>query len=913
MATPLPQNALFLVDGSYLLYRSYFGLPALTGPNGKTVHATYSFCRTLNKLLKEYAPQHIAIVWDSPGGSTSRKELAPTYKANRQTPPNDLFEQKKDIIRFIETIGMRNVMQAGYEADDLIGTIVHEQPETPIVIITADKDLCQLLNQHVVIFDPFKNKLIDQTIFMQDYGFPSEKVSFYHALLGDTSDNIPGVKGVGEKSAEELVTQFASLDDLYQHLDQVKKERIKKLLTEQEASARLSLLLFTLDPVPLNLPLSTFSFQEKTWANAIEFFKEFDFKSLIKELEARFGSQPVTTTEAATLIMPKTWTMHLVGTIEELNNMIKHLGKSTFIGVDTETTGVLPLIDDLVGLSFAYNETDAYYIPVTHKNLEQQPQLSKAEVLDALKPILISTIIKKTLHNAKFDELVLFNQGITMNAVSFDTLIAASLVRIDDRPINLKSLSLTFLKEPMIKFKDVMSKKYNDFSDVPITEGAEYGAHDALQALKLAKIFQAKLAAEPTLEKLFNEIEMPLSRVLLKIEKTGIKLNVEKIQATEKKVTDALHILEGKIFAAIDEIDGPQEERLNLASPKQVEDLLFMRLKLPVGRKNKSGSRSTDHEVLEELSKIHPIPTMIMKHRELTKLLSTYIQPLPQEVNPKTGRIHTTFSQTNVITGRLSSSNPNLQNIPASGEFGLQIRDAFEATPGCLLLSADYAQIELRVLANLSEDQNLHDIFLAGKDIHIQTAAQLFAIPINSVTNEQRQIGKRINFSIIYGMTPYSLAKEFDISPSEAKLYIDRYFAQYPQVAEWMNKTVELAKEKGYVESLWGRRRYLPELHEKNKNRYEAATRAAINTPIQATQADIIKIAMINLDKLFVQQKLESKLILQIHDELLFEVPEHEILTVQSLVQKTMEQVINWKIPLKVTMRLGKNWGEVTK
>lgn len=911
MATPLPQNALFLVDGSYLLYRSYFGLPVLHGPNGKTVHATYSFCRTLNKMLKEYSIERIAIVWDSPGGSESRKTLYPTYKATRQSPPSDLHEQKKDIIRFVEAIGIRNVMQAGYEADDLIGSIVHEHPKTPIVIITADKDLCQLLSPNVVIFDPFKNKLIDQAVFEQDYGFPSEKVSFYHALLGDSSDNIPGVKGIGEKTAQELVTQFASINDMYQHLDQVKKERTKKLLSEQEKEAFLSLQLFTLEQIPLDLPLETFTFHAKNWAKAIDFFKELDFKSLIKELETRFGEQaaPVITEEP----IKKNWIMHVVTDIQTLEALINHLQETDLIGVDTETTGVLPLQDDLVGLSFAYNETDAYYIPVGHQNLEQVPQLAKDVVLEALRPMLTSTKIHKTLHNTKFDELVLFNQGVTVGGVSFDTLIAASLVRTDDRPINLKALSQAYLKEPMIKFKDVMGKKYKDFSEVPIEAGAEYGAHDALQALKLAKLLQKKLAAEPTLEKLFNEIEMPLCRVLMNVEKHGMLLNTEKIRETEKAVIATLHTLEEKIFAAIDEIDGPQEERLNLGSPKQVEDLLFVRLKLPAGRKNKTGSRSTDQEVLEELSKIHPIPALIMKHRELTKLLTTYLQPLPLEVNPKTGRIHTTFSQTNVITGRLSSSNPNLQNIPASGEFGIQIREAFEAAPGFLMLSADYSQIELRVLANLSGDKQLRDIFLAGKDIHVQTAAQLFDIPVSSVTNEQRQVGKRINFSIMYGMTPYSLAKEFDITPTEAKQYIDRYFAQYPQVAEWMDATIQQAKERGYVESLWGRRRYLPELHEKNRTRYEAATRAAVNTPVQATQADIIKIGMVKLDKLFEQHNLASRLVLQIHDELLFEVPEHEILTVQNIVKKTMEGVIDWQVPLKVSINIGKNWGEVTK
>ncbi len=914
MTTSLPNNAFFLIDGSYLLYRSYFGLPVLHGPNGNTVHATYSFCRTLNKLIKSYAPHKIVVVWDSPGGSESRKTLYPSYKATRQAPPIDLYQQKKDIIRFIESIGMCNVMKSGYEADDLIGALVHDFPEMPIVIVTADKDLCQLLNEHVVIFDPFKNKCIDQAIFEQENGFPSSKISFYHALLGDSSDNIPGVNGIGSKTAQGLVTQFDSLDHLYQNLDQVKSERVKNLLEKQKEEAFLSLKLFMFDPVTPELSEKNVTFASEKWAQAANFFKEFDFKTLLKDLEDRFGQIAIAVTpESIVQTSQRTWTMHVIATEKALADLIKHLEASDFIGVDTETTGVLPLIDDLVGLSFAYNETDAYYIPVGHKNHEQVPQLTKSFVLETLKPILTSTKVHKTLHNTKFDELVLFNQGITMEGVTFDTLIAASVLRKDDRPINLKTLSQNHLKEPMIKFKDVMGKKYKDFSDVPIEVGAEYGAHDALQVLKLAKLFEVTLAAEPIIEKLFNEIEMPLYRVLMKIEKQGILLNVEKIKAIEVRVLEAIKVTEQKIFGALEEIDPSKKYEINFNSPKQVEDLLFNTLKLPVGKKSKGGSQSTDQEVLDELSKVHPIPALIKKYRELAKLQSTYLEPLPKEVNPKTGRIHTTFSQTNVVTGRLSSSNPNLQNIPASGEFGNKIRGAFQASPDCHMLSADYSQIELRVLANLSGDQHLIDIFLAGKDIHVQTAAQLFDVSVDKVTNEQRQVGKRINFSIVYGLTPYSLAKEFDITPTEAKLYIDRYFAQYPQVAAWMDKTIEQAKECGYVETLWGRRRYIPELQEKNRSRYEAGARAAVNTPVQGTQADIIKIAMIKLDALFEKEQLETKLILQIHDELLFEVPGHELLVVQSMVKKTMESIVDWRVPLSVNIRIGKTWGEVTK
>jgi DNA polymerase-1 len=461
----------------------------------------------------------------------------------------------------------------------------------------------------------------------------------------------------------------------------------------------------------------------------------------------------------------------------------------------------------------------------------------------------------------------------------------------------------------MVKFKDVLGKKFKSFDQVSVADAAEYGAHDALQTLKLYKVLQPKLHAEKKLEAFFYDVEMPFYKTLLKMEYTGIGIDITKIKEIAKKVDKELPAIVAKITAA----SGNEQEPINLNSPRQIETLLFDTLGLPVGKKSAKGKRSTDQEVLEQLSSIHPIPALIVKHRELSKLKNTYLDPLPTFVSPLTGRIHTSYSQTMVATGRLSSSNPNLQNIPTSAGYGLAIREAFEASPGKIFLSADYAQVELRILANFSGDKNLTDAFLNGIDVHTQTAAQIFDIPLDTVTHEQRQLGKRINFSIIYGLTPYGLSQDLKISATTAKAYIEKYFQTYPKVATWMETIVEKAKECGYVETALGRRRYLPQIRERNKNLFEAARRMAINTPVQGTQAEIMKLAMMQIDTAFEDKGLDAKLILQIHDELLIEVRKDDLQDIQRLVQSKMEHIVDWNVPLKVTMRAGNNWGEVTK
>ncbi|MBX9830785.1 DNA polymerase I [Candidatus Babeliales bacterium] len=919
----IKKDALFIIDGSYFLYRSYYALPPLHTPLGKPTHATFAFCRTISKLIKDFDPKKIVVAWDSKSSTATREEVYAEYKATRQAAPSDLFEQKEDIVNFIELINMCNVSKDSFEADDLIASLVKEHPDEQIVIVCADKDMYQLLaNDHVLILDTFKNKLVSKQDFITEHGFGPEKIPFFYALTGDASDNIPGVAGVGKKTAEDLVKGFDSLEDLYNNLDKVEKKRTQTLLSEQKDNALLSLKLFLPHYTQTGLSKKDLDFDKQHWNKAHDFFEELNFRAFLKDPNAQTpekkSSKKVAEAQQSMFdSTAQTWECVIVSSIEQLKTLLAKIEKTGYCGLDTETSGSNPLQDVLVGISFAYDHARAYYIPLRHPHNETYPQIPVDECLALIKPLLESDTIEKYLHNTKFDELVFLNNGITPRGTTFDTLIAANLLRDAWQKINLKNLSLFYLNEPMRKFKEVMGKEYKSFNQVPIENGAEYGAHDALQTLKLKEIFEKQLAQEPVLKKIFDEIEMPLYHVLTKMEHKGIVLDADILRITGKEVEKELAHLEEKLFAAIYH-DGHQmsigsEAPINLNSPKQIETLLFETLGLPSVKKNKGGSKSTDHEVLEKLSKIHPIPGLILRHRELAKLKNTYLDPLPLTINPTTHRVHTSYSQTMAATGRLSSNNPNLQNIPASSDYGFKIRSAFVAPSGHSFIAADYSQIELRVLAHLSEDENLIEAFRQGRDIHTQTAAQLFDVAPDLVTNEQRQIGKKINFSIIYGKSAYGLSQELEISATEAKKYIETYFAQYPKVKTWMESVIEKTLETGYVETWWGKRRYVPELAEKNKIRHELGRRIAVNTAVQGTAADIMKIAMIKLDQAFAAKKMASCLILQIHDELVLEAPEHELSEAKSMVLAIMQEVTDWKIPLDVSVKTGQNWGQITK
>ncbi len=902
-----PRKTIFLIDGSSFLYRAYYGMRPLHTTKGLPVHAVYSFCRMIQKLIDSFSPEYMVLVWDSKG-PTTRHEIFENYKATRQAPPSDLFEQKKYIVKFAEYIGLRQEEKSGFEADDSMYAIAKEQSAHGkiVVLITADKDMGQVLClDNVYLYDAFKYEVIDRQSLQEKMGFPVERLSFYFALLGDTSDNIPGVHGIGKKGALDLVTQFSSLEDMYNRLDEIAKPRTRAILQEHKADAFLSRDLFLLQYYPTGLTQEDMRFNANLWSKAQPLFAELEFKSLLSELG-------VTKEDRATAIEDKIaaikkYTMKSVTTIQDLEAVVAEFATKKSYALDTETDGLRPLQANLVGVSLCAQEGLAYYIPCGHKTDEEQ--LSVQQVITALRPLLEDHATTKYLHNAKFDMLVLSAHGIELRGIIFDTLVAASLVTKEWQRINLKELSIYYFDEHMLTFEEmVKTPKLKDFSYVPLSLATLYSAYDSHQTFKLAQIFERELV-QLQMDRLYYDIEIPLLHVLYEMEKRGIAVDLEILTALNFQITVALKRIEDEILSLI----GADNQEINLNSPRQIEQLLFYKLNLPPQKKSDKGSGySTDQEVLEALAKLHPVPALILKYRELFKLKSTYIDALPEYCDPRDKRIHTTFSQTRVATGRLSSHDPNLQNIPASGP-GLAVRKAFKPQEGDIFISADYSQIELRVLAYLSQDSNLLTAFKDGRDIHAETASRLFDTPLDAVNHDQRQIGKRINFSVLYGLTPYGLSKDLDIPFAQAKEYIEKYFAQYPGVRHWMDKVVRETEALGYCITYWGRRRYIPTIYEKNRVLYDEAKRAAINTVAQGTAAEIVKQGMIQVAQKLTDSGMAAYIILQIHDELLISAPVQEAELVRGLVVEALENVVQWNVDLLVKTRIGTDWKEVSK
>jgi len=921
----IKKDALFIIDGSYLLYRSFYAIKTLQTSSGQEVQAVFGFCRTINKLLDQFDPRYLVVAWDS-RGKNFRHELYSDYKATRMAPPASLASQRELIWEYLDAVGIFHVQKEGFEADDVIAALVDQNKKKhQIVLVTADKDMTQLLTHGLLIFDPFKEKLFDADDFKSDHGYGPEKVAFFFALLGDASDNIPGVEGVGEKTATEIVKQFDSLDDLYKNLEKIPREKVRQNLEKFKEDAYLSYTLFLLKTPHIHLDVKNLTFDKTGLRHAAQLFSKLEFKALLKDLKAKFPDselkernislfeQEPESKEQKDIVVKAhkkhDWKTVVIQDEDALNQFISDFKKAKRYALDTETFGSNVMQDGLVGISIAWNDFCAYYIPVAHK---EGKQVDKKIVIEALKPLLQDSSKYVIMHHAKFDQLVLYQEGVAMPIVSFDTLLAANLVRGIGERISLKHLSMIYLQEPMETFKQVVGK-HETFADVSIEHGAPYAALDALQTFRIEPLLVKKLEQEKKLEYVYYNVELPFYPVLMSMEYQGILVDVEQLKHTLIAVKRKLDYIQEKIFAAIGTKSALTKDHFNLRSTSQVAKLLFDDLELPVIRKSQKGKRSTDSDVLLELSKLHPIPGMIIEYRELEKLKGTYLEPLPTYVNPKTGRIHTSFSQTLVATGRLASSDPNLQNVPTSQGFGMEIRKAFIAPHGKRFLSADYSQIELRILAHMTQDQTLIHAFKMGIDIHAKTASQLFGVPLKEVTHDQRQVGKRINFSIMYGISPFGLANDLGIEQKKAKEYIEKYFEQYPDVAHWMEKTVQDAVKNGYVETLFGRRRIIKEIQEQNRTLFESGKRMAINTPVQGTQAELMKLAMIRLHSELCSKGLESRMVLQIHDELILEMPLKEVEIVEGIVKKCMEEVVSWEVPLHVSTRIGRDWAEITK
>lgn len=897
------KKTLFLIDGSSLLYRGYYGMRPLHTSKGIPVQAVYNFCRMIKRLIDLFKPEHLALVWDSKG-KTTRHEMFVDYKATRQAAPSDLFAQKEYIIEFADLVGIPQVVKEGIEADDLMFSVAKEWVDKggAVVVVTSDKDMGQMLSDTVFMYDPLKEVIYDAVKFAEKMGFPVEKLPFYFALLGDASDNIPGVKGIGKKTALELVSKYDSLEDVYAQLDTIKQGRTRSALQQHKHEAFLSRDLFLLQYHKTMLSEEEYIFEVSNWKKAQPLFAQLEFTSLIKGLGETKVEREVGTQEIVDQLKKKDF--QLITTQEQLRSLCVLLKDKKEFAFDTETTGLSPLQVALVGVSFCVQEDQAFYIPCGHT--VGDAQLSLPDLVEYLAPIFADESIKKYAHNFKYDKLVLFNHGIDIHGPIFDTYIAASLVTKGWQSAALKKLSVYYFNEPMLTFGQMVTERgYTDFASVPLDDALYYAANDARQTWRLVALLQKELT-EQELSTLFDTIEMPLIQVLFEMEKQGIILDVNELEDVNTVITYGLKVIE-------DEIRMLADTDINLNSPKQVGELLFEKLKLPpVKKSGKSSAYSTDQEVLLQLAKDHPVPGLIAKYRELAKLKSTYLDALPTYINKKTGRIHTSFSQARVATGRLSSSDPNMQNIPTT-VYGIAIRGAFKPQEGHVFISADYSQIELRVLAHLSQDARLINAFNNGHDIHAETAAYLFEVSVDQVSHDQRQMGKRINFSILYGLSPYSLSKDLNISYADAKRYIEKYFAQYSGVSAWMDEVIVFAKEHGYVKTYWGRRRDVPGIYEKNKHLYDEARRVAINTVAQGTAAEIMKMGMINLDNALKCGGFDAQMLLQIHDELLISVAADQQKEVELLIISVLDSVVDWSVPFLVTTRTGADWKQVSK
>jgi len=902
MSKPL----LVLFDGNALIHRAFHALPPLTvRQTGETVGAVYGFALMLLKVINELKPSHCAVAFDMKG-PTFRHELFDQYKAQRPETPQELVGQLGRVKQLVEAFNIPIFELQSYEADDILGALSLQASRKDIdtVIVTGDADTMQLVSPKVKVLYPkpkggFSNTMLyDAAAVADKYGVKPEQITDLKGLAGDTSDNIPGVAGIGAKTAVKLIGQFGSIEAIYQRIDEVTPPRLQSLLRDNEAIARQSKELATIvtgTPVTLKPDDCRVSHYDRN--KVTELFRELEFASLLSKLP-----QTETGVAASLGVKPPEGDYKIVSNAKDLDRLVKRLSEAKTFAFDTETTGLNPMAAGLVGLSFSPAAGEAYYVPVGHVGLDSIVQMSLEEVIAKIKPLLEDKKMAKLAHNGKYDMTVLAERGVTVQNLSFDSMIAAYL--LGEKSIGLKSLAFARLAVEMTPIAELIGKgaKQIPMSHVEISRAADYASADADMTLRLAEIFEPELK-EQGLWQLFAEVEMPLTPVLLGMERNGIALDTDLLKQMSKRLGEQLLKLEKDIYDNVG-------HQFNINSPQQLSNVLFEELGLPTARKTKSGY-STSANILEELRGVHPVISFILDYRQLSKIKSTYIDALPNLVNPKTGRVHTSFNQTRTSTGRLSSSDPNLQNIPVRGEMGKEVRQAFIAPEGSYLLSADYSQIDLRALAHLSQDRSLLDAFRHDEDIHRATAAQVFGVDPEKVTPEMRRTAKTVNFGVIYGMSDYGLEQATGLSRQEAAAFINAYFEKYPGVKQYLESTKEKARKEGYVQTILGRKLAIPEINHPNRQLREAAERMAINMPVQGTSADIIKVAMINLGGEMAKRKLKSKMLLQVHDELIFEVPRAEQAEMGKLAAELMSSAIELSVPLKVDVKTGPNWGDM--
>jgi DNA polymerase-1 len=895
-------DTLYIIDGHGLIYRAYYAFirrPLIT-TKGENTSAIFGFMRMVLKLMSDCGPKYLACAFD-PRGKTFRHEEYPEYKAKRMKAPEDLHAQAETIKELMEKLGIAGLEIEGYEADDIIGTICAHATRAGmnVVVLSSDKDILQLVNEHVSVYASKKGisdvEILDSRKVEELWGVRPEQMPDLLALMGDQSDNIPGVRGIGKTTAVKLIQQFGSIDRLYAEIDRVEKERIRTLLAEGRESAFLSRSLVTIRrDAPLQFDPDGFSIEGFPGEEGVSILEDKEMGSLVMEM--RGGGEGPSLHEKES--EQQRGRYHLVDTREGFKDLEARVRERGACSFDTESTGTDPVAAEVIGVSISIDEEEGFYIPV--RSMEGKGLGTEFLTRD-LKPLLEDERIEKKGQNIKYDFVILHKYGIWMRGITGDAMIAAYLLNPAKGRYSLDDLASEYLNYRTIHYTDVVREKGRTLLDCPLDEVVEYAGEDSDIALRLTNLLESRLVNEK-LGDLYRNVEVPLLSVLGRMESRGVRIDARYLREMSGRFGREIEEVEQEIF----ELAG---EEFNIRSTKQLGQVLFVNLKLPVIKKTKTGY-STDESVLEELSAAYDIARQILRHRSLSKLKSTYIDSLPGMINPLTGRIHTSFNQTIAATGRLSSNTPNLQNIPIREPEGRAIRRAFIPEEGWIFLSADYSQIELRILASLSGDENLMKAFLHDRDIHRETAALMFGVEVDQVSDQQRQAAKTINFSIIYGISPFGLSKRLGISRGEASNFIDMYFKQYGEVKGFFDGVIEGAKKTGYVETLLGRRRYVPEINSQNRNIHDAAARVAINTPIQGTAADLIKKAMVDIDAEIRRRKLRARMLIQVHDELVFETPTKECEELQRLVQEAMEGALTFNIPLRVNVSTGGNWEE---
>jgi DNA polymerase-1 len=903
MAT-MHSGPLLLVDGSSYLYRAFHvpNLQQLTNAHGEPTGAVYGVVNMLRSLLTEYDPQYIAVVFDAKG-KTFRHQLYDQYKANRPPMPPELSDQVPPLLDMVRAMGLPLLQVEGVEADDVIGALAKRAAALGMetVISTGDKDMAQLVDEHVTLVNTMSRTTLDTAGVEEKFGVAPGQIVDYLALIGDSSDNIPGIPKVGPKTAAKWLGSWGSLEGVIAHAGEI-KGKVGESLRDNLEQLPLSRELATIRcDIELDAGPQELGRQPQDTERLRELYGQLDFKRWLDELSDEAG---VTDAPEAAVAA----TAHYETVLEQahLDSWLERLEQAGAFAFDTETTSLDYMAARIVGVSFAIQAGEAAYVPLVHDYPDAPQQLERTAVLEKLRPLLESREIKKIGHHIKYDRNVLINHGIKLDGIGFDTMLESYVLASTATRHDMDSVALKYLDYTTIKFEAVAGKGKNQltFNEIPLETAAPYAAEDADITLRLHEAMWPKLVREPGLETIYRDIEIPLVTVLSDMERSGVEIDTAMLAAQSNQLAK-------RILEIEQEAHREAGQPFNLASPKQIQELLFDKLQLPVLAKTPTGLPSTAESVLQELALDYPLPRLILEHRSLSKLKSTYTDRLPERVCPDTGRVHTSYHQAVAATGRLSSSDPNLQNIPVRTEEGRRIRQAFVARKGCVLLAADYSQIELRIMAHLSSDAGLLAAFSAGEDVHRATAAEVFGVEPAEVSNDQRRSAKAINFGLIYGMSAFGLARQLGVARGAAQEYIERYFERYPGVQNYMESTREQAREQGYVETVYGRRLYLPDINARNGQRRAAAERTAINAPMQGTAADIIKRAMIDLHGwIAAQDACDLTMIMQVHDELVFEVADTDVAAVQDVISTRMCAAADLKVELLVDIGVGANWDE---